>query len=194
MATISSTVLLTKYGNLNVSYHQFKINYDFESCVAISTGNLSLPNCIVRVHSSCLFSEAFSDIECDCNLQLQKSLKLIAQKGGVIVYLYQEGRGLGLANKIKAMEIERTEKLDTVEAFTKLHFQLDPRNYTVAIKTLKELGVSKNIKLISNNPRKRMQLESGGFHVAEKISLKYPVKGKVKKYLYIKKTKLGHEL
>ena len=194
MAIISFTLLQTKYGDLDVKFHQFKINFNFETCLSISSGDLTKPNCIVRVHSSCLFSETLGSIDCDCKIQLEKSLQLIAEKGGVIIYLYQEGRGLGLVNKIKAMEVERTEGVDTADAYTHLHFDLDPRKYTIAIKTLRELGVSKHIKLISNNPHKRMQLEEGGFHVSKKIKLLYPHTKIVAKYLKTKKEKLGHEI
>src|SRR6185369_15346085 len=107
---------------------------------------------------------------------------------------FQEGRGLGLINKMKAMEAERIKNIDTVEAFTHLNFELDPRNYTIAIKALRELGVNKKIHLISNNPRKKNQLEAGGFTITKRIKLAYPINTPVKKYLKIKKEKLGHEL
>ena len=194
MPIISSTILVTKYGKLKVNYHQFKINFDFESCISITNGNISSPNCIVRIHSSCLFSESLSSIDCDCDLQLQKSLKLIAEKTGAIIYLYQEGRGLGLGNKIKAMETERTERVDTAEAFHKLHFDLDPRKYTIAIKTLRELGVSKNIRLITNNPHKKMELEQGGFKITKRIKFTFPHSKLVNAYLKVKREKLGHEI
>lgn len=194
MSIISSTKLQTTYGQLRVNYHQFKINFNFELCMSITHGDLKRSSCIVRIHSSCLFSESLGSIDCDCKLQLDNSLKLIAKEGGVIIYLSQEGRGLGLVNKIKAMEIENSKGVDTVEAFNSLHFDLDPRNYTIAIKTLRELDVSKNIKLISNNPLKRMQLTQGGFHITKEIKLQYPHTKLINKYLKIKREKLGHDL
>src|ERR1700722_12588118 len=139
MALISSTTLQTKYGKLTVKYHQFKINFDFESCISISHGDLSKSVCIVRIHSACVFSESFGAIDCDCQYQLENSLKLISEKGGVIVYLYQEGRGVGLLNKIKALELERVENIDTVAVFQRLHFELDPRPYTIAVKAFGDL-------------------------------------------------------
>lgn len=194
MAIISSTIITTNYGNVTVNYHQAKINFDFESCLSITSGNLTSRNCAVRIHSSCVFSESLGSIDCDCSLQLQKSLEFIAKKGGVIIYLFQEGRGLGLINKIKSMETEQTEGIDTVEAFTRLHFALDPRSYTIAIKALRELGINKKIRLISNNPRKKMQLEEGGFTITKRIKFTYLQNKLVKAYLKVKKEKLGHEL
>ena len=194
MALISSTTLQTKYGKLTVKYHQFKINFDFESCISISHGDLSKSVCIVRIHSACVFSESFGAIDCDCQYQLENSLKLISEKGGVIVYLYQEGRGVGLLNKIKALELERVENIDTVAAFQRLHFELDPRRYTIAVKALRELGVNKKIELITNNSLKSLQLESGGFYISKKIKLRFPHSKLIKKYLKVKKEKLGHEI
>jgi 3,4-dihydroxy 2-butanone 4-phosphate synthase/GTP cyclohydrolase II len=191
MAIISSTYLITEFGEFKVSYH--KIHEDF--CVSLSVGKINLPNPIVRVHSSCLFSESLHSVDCDCDLQLTKAMELIGKKkNGVIIYLYQEGRGLGLANKIKAMEVERTRGVDTVEAFTELHFDLDPRDYTIAIQALNELGVNKHIRLISNNPRKREQLEKGGFVVSNKVTQMYPINKRVREYLKVKQNKLGHSI
>lgn len=189
MAIVSSTVIQTNYGEFKVIYHKFQN----ETCVSHSVGNLSLPNPFVRLHSSCLFSESFQTIDCDCSLQLTKSLELIGKNIGVIIYQFQEGRGVGLADKIRAMEVERTHGIDTVEAFQKLHFELDARDYSVAIQALKALRVNHQIKLITNNFRKREQLEKAGFVVTEKVTLSYPVSKLIKKYLQVKKEKLGHE-
>jgi 3,4-dihydroxy 2-butanone 4-phosphate synthase/GTP cyclohydrolase II len=116
------------------------------------------------------------------------------EKRGVIVYMYQEGRGMGLANKIRAMELERVKDIDTVEAYTELHFDLDTRSYEVAIAALKDLGINKHIRLITNDPRKRKQLEEGGFHVSKAVALKYPVNDTIRKYLLVKEKKLGHNI
>lgn len=188
---VSSTVLITKFGNFRVIYHRFLNGF----CISLSRGDLSKPNPLVRLHSSCLFSEALHSIDCDCNLQLSTAMKQIGkEKRGVIVYLYQEGRGVGLAKKIRSMEIERTKHCDTVEAFSQLHFDLDSRNYSIAIRALKELHVNKNIRTMTNNPRKRAQMEKGGFIVSKKVTLHYPVTPRVRKYLIVKRRKLGHEL
>lgn len=187
----SSTILTTEYGDFRVSYHQIKDDF----CVSLSYGEITKSGSIVRLHSSCLFSEALHSVDCDCDLQLSKAMEVIANGGrGVIIYLYQEGRGMGLENKIKAMEYQRQEKCDTAVAFNALHFDLDPRRYDVAIEALKELGINKHIKLITNNPRKRKQLEDGGFVIDGKVGIKYPVNDTVRDYLRSKKEKLGHEI
>lgn len=190
----SSTVLQTKYGNFTISYHKEVINSHEDCCVSISSGRLSKKGCLVRIHSSCLFGESLNAIDCDCSLQLEKTMKLIGKEEGVIIYLYQEGRGVGLENKIKAMEIERVENTDTVEAFKKLDFALDARDYKMAILALKDLRVNSKIRLITNNPRKKAQLEKNGFMVTELVKLQYPVNSLVSKYLQVKKNKLGHLL
>lgn len=190
MAITASTKLQTKSGQFNVNYHTIDDNF----CVSFSMGNLSQSNIPVRIHSSCLFSESILSIDCDCSLQLKKSFEFISKHGGIIVYLYQEGRGIGLENKIKAMELERTKNIDTAEAFKTLHFDLDPRNYNVAIQALKDLKVSKNIRLITNNPRKMKQLEDAGFTIVERVVLSYPKNKLIKNYLKVKKEKLGHKL
>lgn len=191
MPITSSTVLTTEFGDFKVCYHE---NLG-EFCVSISAGDLEKPGSIVRLHSSCLFSEALHSVDCDCNLQLSKAMELIGKEGqGVVIYLYQEGRGHGLANKIKSMEIERTKGVDTVQAFTELHFDLDPRRYDIALAALKDLNLNQEIRLISNNPRKRKQLEDGGYIVSTRIEMKYPVNDHVKKYLKVKKDKLGHQI
>lgn len=191
MSKILSTELITKSGRFKVGYHKF----NGELCLSLSYGDITKPNPIVRLHSSCLFSEAFRSIDCDCNLQLTYAMDLIAKKGsGVIIYLFQEGRGHGLDKKIQAMEVERAKKIDTVEAFNELHFDLDPRKYDIAIKALKKLQVNKSIVLATNNPRKKNQLEKGGFKVSGRAILKYPTNKRIKEYLKVKKTKLGHKI
>lgn len=191
MAISCSTYLTTKFGVFKIGYHTFKKEF----CVSLSMGQINRAGTIVRLHSSCLFSESLHSVDCDCCLQLTKALEVIGNEDrGVIIYLYQEGRGLGLENKIKAMELERTKGLDTAEAFTQLHFDLDPRRYDVAIQALRDLGVNQKVRLITNNPRKRKQLEKGGFEVIGKIDIKYPVNSHVKKYLKAKQAKLGHEI
>lgn len=183
-----STILTTKNGDIKVTYHSFVEG----SCVSLSSGNLSQNGIPVRVHSSCLFSEAFDSIGCDCRLQLSEAIKTIMKNGGVIIYLYQEGRGHGLEKKINSMEIERKMGIDTVEAFKRLKLALDPRDYTVAIKALKELNINPIIKFMSNNPRKKKQMEEGGFLIEKLVQLKYPVNKSINKYLKVKKSKLGH--
>lgn len=191
MPIVSSTVLETKFGKFHVAY--FKSGP--ESCVVLWRGDVRNKSPLVRVHSSCLFSESFSAIDCDCKLQLSGAMKMITRDGvGVIVYQYMEGRGHGLAKKIEAMEIERVFGYDTVQAFEHLKLDLDPRNYRVAVAALRALGVNNNIRLMCNNYRKKEQISAGGFRVLEHVSLRYPMNSRVKKYLGVKKRKLGHKI
>ncbi len=144
------------------------------------------------MHSSCLFAEVFSYAGCDCKQQLEKTLELIKRNGsGVIVYSYAEGRGLGLEEKIKAMELERTENLDTVEAFSKLGRNADLRVYSAEAEALKDLKMGKRIKLVSNNPNKIKALEEAGFEV-ERVKLTVTLNRHNKKELLTKKNKMGH--
>ena len=192
MTITASTILRTEYGEFKVNYHTFDNN---EYCVSLSVGDLSQPNCLVRIQSSCLFSESFHTIDCDCNLQLEASMKKIAEEGrGVIIYSYEEGRGVGLENKIKALEIERTEHVDTAEAFKELHFELDPRQYEFAVKALKQLDVNNKIVLITNNPHKTTHVKEAGYEISDVLHLTYPLNEERRKYLKMKKNKLGHEI
>lgn len=191
MAISRSTQLSTDFGDFKVNYHTFESGY----CMSLIKGDVAVPNTLVRFHSSCIFSESFHSIDCDCNLQLSKSMELISKEGrGVIVYTYEEGRGVGLENKIMAMEVERTENVDTVIAFEKLNFDIDGRRYDIAIQALRDLNVDRNIRLISNNPRKRTSLVQGGFNVIENVKLEYELNDIQRKYLEVKKNKLGHNL
>lgn len=186
MSITSKTKLITEFGELNVAHHESGSGF----CVTLSKGELK-DEPVVRIHSSCLFSEALHSIDCDCNLQLASTIKYISENGGVVVYLYQEGRGHGLDKKIKAMDVMRKMKCDTAEAFRYLNYELDPRDYKIATEALKDLGITKRVKLISNNPRKIKAVEDSGLEV-ERLSLTYPLNDATREYLQSKKDKLGH--
>lgn len=124
---------------------------------------------LVRLHSSCIFSEVFRSNLCECQLQLSASLELIARDGGFLFYISQEGRGIGLFNKLRAMEIERRHGLSTAEAFRMLGYDEDPRRYEAVVNMMRALGVPDQIRLITNNPRKIAALEEQGFSVIERI-------------------------
>lgn len=164
----SQTILSTKYGKFKVSYHQYKNKF----CISFSKGKINKKIPIIRIHSSCLFGEAFHSLHCDCDYQLTETMKLIEKnKSGVLVYSYKEGRGIGLKNKIKAMEIERIKKIDTVEAFRELGLKkYDYRKYVIEIKALKELRINKKIKTFSGNPNKISILKKAGFKIIEILS------------------------
>jgi GTP cyclohydrolase II len=164
-----------------------------EEAVAIQRGNLRRGAPLVRVHSQCLTGDVFTSERCDCRAQLEFSLRQIAKaSAGVLLYLPQEGRGIGLINKLKAYELQDSG-LDTVQANRRLGFAADSRDYEFAAEALKALGIRK-LRLLSNNPDKIQQLESAGIRVVERIPCRPRTSRHSKFYLRTKKDKLGHLL
>ncbi|MBL0329086.1 MAG: bifunctional 3,4-dihydroxy-2-butanone-4-phosphate synthase/GTP cyclohydrolase II [Bacteroidetes bacterium] len=148
---------------------------------------------LVRVHSSCLTGDIFGSCRCDCGPQLHKSMEMIEKEGkGVIVYMNQEGRGIGLMNKLKAYKLQE-EGRDTVEANEDLGFKSDERDYGVGAQILRDLGVSK-IKLMSNNPKKRAGLIGYGLEIVDNVSIEIESNEHNKFYLQTKRDKMGHSL
>lgn len=160
--------------------------------VALSKGAWSADDAVlVRLHSECLTGDAFGSLRCDCGEQLQAAMRQIAEEGqGVIVYLRQEGRGIGLANKIRAYALQ-DEGADTVEANEQLGFAADQRQYDVALDILQALGVHK-VRLLTNNPRKLNALEAGGVEIIERVALAGYSNPYNEHYLSTKAVKLGH--
>jgi 3,4-dihydroxy 2-butanone 4-phosphate synthase/GTP cyclohydrolase II len=148
---------------------------------------------LVRIHSKCLTGDVFHSLRCDCGWQLDKAMELIAGDGrGVIVYLDQEGRGIGLLNKLKAYELQ-DRGADTVEANEQLGFKPDLRNYGIGAQILLDLGL-KSIRLITNNPRKMVGLEGYGLRIGERVPVVQPAHDENAEYLSTKRDKLGHLL
>jgi len=148
---------------------------------------------LVRVHSSCLTGDIFGSCRCDCGEQLQKAMEKIEEVGkGVIVYMNQEGRGIGLLNKLKAYKLQE-QGLDTVEANLQLGFGMDERDYGIGAQILRDLGIRK-MRLMSNNPRKRTGLIGYGLEIIENVPLKVDPNPHNAKYLDTKRTKMGHNL
>ena len=148
---------------------------------------------LVRVHSSCLTGDIFGSCRCDCGEQLKKAMQTIEKEGkGVIVYMNQEGRGIGLLNKLKAYKLQENG-LDTVEANLELGFQMDERDYGVGAQILRDLGVKK-IRLMSNNPKKRKGLIGYGLEIVENVALQVEPNPYNKNYLTTKKEKMGHDM
>jgi 3,4-dihydroxy 2-butanone 4-phosphate synthase/GTP cyclohydrolase II len=148
---------------------------------------------LARVHSSCMTGDIFGSCRCDCGEQLQKAMEKIEEDGkGVIVYMNQEGRGIGLLNKLKAYKLQE-EGLDTVEANIELGFKMDERDYGVGAQILRDLGVRK-IRLMSNNPKKRKGLIGYGLEIVENVQLQVEPNPHNTAYLKTKREKMGHEI
>jgi GTP cyclohydrolase II len=148
---------------------------------------------LVRLQSSCLFSESFGCADCDCALQLHESLRIICSEGGVLLYFYEEGRGAGLRAKVDAIRIQQSTGCDTAAAYRQLHLSPDPREYKVAALVLTTmLGAGTPIELLTNNPQREMRLRQHGINVAVRRSLILPVSARVISYLNERARVLGH--
>lgn len=163
-----------------------------EEAVALKMGELAGgPPLLVRIHSQCLTGDVFHSLRCDCRAQLEIALQSIAQEGrGLLIYEHQEGRGIGLLNKLKAYELQDAGH-DTVEANTQLGFLPDLRNYGIGAQILLDLGV-KTIRILTNNPMKLVGIEGYGLTIAERVPIIPPRTDENAGYLDVKRDKLGH--
>lgn len=186
----AETTLPTLYGEFRTLV--FHNNIDDKEHMAIISGDISNgENILTRIHSECFTSEVLGSLKCDCREQLQSALKAIHEEGqGVILYMRQEGRGIGLGNKIRAYALQE-QGYDTVEANHILGFPDDLRRYDVAAAMLKYLGVE-SVRLLTNNPRKIKDLEENGIQVVERIPLIISPNPFNKHYLVTKAKKSGH--
>jgi 3,4-dihydroxy 2-butanone 4-phosphate synthase / GTP cyclohydrolase II len=184
--------LPTKYGEFRI--HAFENQVDNQAHVALVCGEVGDgQDVMVRVHSSCLTGDVLHSMRCDCGDQLDAAMQRIAAEGrGVLLYLNQEGRGIGLANKIRAYELQ-DEGFDTVEANERLGFKADQRDYGMGVQILRLLGI-RSMRLLSNNPRKLVGVEGYGLSVSEWLPLEIPPSENTRRYLKTKKEKLGHKL
>ena len=182
----------TKYGSFElIAFEQVNTG---EIHLALKKGNWRKEEPIlVRVHSSCMTGDILGSLRCDCGDQLHHALKMIEQAGkGLVLYMNQEGRGIGLLNKLKAYKLQE-QGMDTVEANLELGFDMDGRDYGVGAQILRHLGVSK-MKLMTNNPRKRAGLLGYGLEVVENVEIEIAANPHNEKYLQTKKDKMGHEI
>lgn len=182
----------TEYGDFKL--HAYKQKNSGENHVALVKGDWDEDEAImVRVHSSCVTGDIFGSCRCDCGAQLHGAMKLVQEAGkGVVLYMNQEGRGIGLINKLKAYKLQE-EGYDTVEANLKLGFDMDQRDYGVGAQILRDLGVRK-IKLISNNPKKRVGLIGYGLEIVDTVGIEIEPNVHNHKYLETKRDKMGHQI
>jgi 3,4-dihydroxy 2-butanone 4-phosphate synthase/GTP cyclohydrolase II len=189
---LASARLPTRHGDFQV--YAFESQVDTQTHIALVCGEIGNgADVLVRVHSQCLTGDVLQSIRCDCGAQLEAAMLRIAAEGrGVLLYLHQEGRGIGLGNKLRAYELQ-DQGLDTVEANERLGFKPDQRDYGIGVQVLRELGV-RSMRLLSNNPRKLVGIEGYGLSVTEWLPLEIPASDSMRHYLRTKKEKLGHKL
>ena len=182
----------TDFGEFEL--HLYRSNLDGEHHLALVKGKMNKQRrTLVRVHSECLTGDVFRSRRCDCGPQLQQAMKQVSDAGhGVILYMRQEGRGIGLAPKIKAYKLQQ-DGYDTVEANEKLGFPMDLREYGIGAQILADLGIKK-IKLLTNNPKKIVGLEGYGLEIVQQVPIRIKANKHNKKYLKTKREKLGHLL
>lgn len=182
----------TKYGDFELAAFRQTNTDDIHLALMKGSWETDEP-VMVRVHSSCVTGDIFGSCRCDCGSQLHNALKMVEQEGkGVVIYMNQEGRGIGLINKLKAYKLQE-EGYDTVEANVKLGFQGDQRDYGVGAQILHDLGIRK-IKLITNNPKKRVGLMGYGLEIVENIPIEIIPNQHNQKYLETKRDKMGHSI
>jgi GTP cyclohydrolase II len=189
---VAQAALPSRFGKFTI--HGFAGNRPMEEAVALVRGNMTGKSApLVRIHSQCLTGDVLASLRCDCRAQLELSLKKIVKaSSGILLYLPQEGRGIGLMNKLRAYELQ-DGGMDTVEANEKLGFAADVRDYDFSARILKRLGARK-IRLLSNNPEKVRQLEGAGIQVLERVPCQPRIAKTSRAYMQTKKSKMGHIL
>ena len=190
-ATATSRVPLHEHGDFVMTVYSNQLD-DREHFALVKPSITADEAPLVRIHSECITGDVFGSCKCDCGAQLKKSLALISEAGGILIYLRQEGRGIGLANKLKAYALQE-QGYDTVEANVKLGLPIDNRDYAVAFQILKSMGIQA-LRLLTNNPKKVRAIEQYGLRVSERIALEVAPTEENGAYLKTKQDKLGHIL
>ena len=189
---LAATVLPTRFGTFRTIAYENTLDGTGHLVLQMGEARPDTP-VLVRVHSQCLTGEVFGSMRCDCGPQLEAALARIGQEGsGVLLYLSQEGRGIGLVNKLRAYAAQ-DGGLDTVDANTHLGFRADQREYGVGAQILRDLGVGR-IRLLTNNPRKFVALEAHGLVIEERVAIEVPANEHSRDYLRTKKERMGHLL
>lgn len=189
---IVDTQLPTEYGDFTIYAYGSSHNDKQPQVVLVNNATDFSAPVALRIHSECLTGDLFGSTKCDCGQQLQASLRYIAENGGLIIYLRQEGRGIGLINKLEAYRLQSTG-LDTIEANVHLGFEPDERDYSMVIEILKDLNIT-SIDLITNNPDKIAAIEHSPIKLNKRIALPTLVKNENENYLSVKKNQMGHLL
>ena len=182
----------TEWGHFNLIAYEQKNSQEIHMALIKGTWEKDEP-ILVRVHSSCVTGDIFGSCRCDCGSQLHAAMNMVDQEGkGVVLYMKQEGRGIGLINKLKAYKLQE-QGLDTVEANLQLGFDMDERDYGIGAQILRDLGITK-IRLITNNPKKRVCLMGYGLEIVDNVPIEIVPNPHNQRYLQTKRDKLGHNI
>ena len=191
MSRLEDIHLPTKYGDFDmIAYDSGVIDFPHFALVSKKWDKMTIP--AVRIHSECITGDVFSSARCDCGEQLDYAMQYVQESGGIVLYLRQEGRGIGIINKMKAYNLQ-DQGYDTVQANLKLGLHQDARNYAIAVEMLNDLQVDK-IKLLTNNPLKIKEIRDNGIEVVERLPIQIKEHEKNRGYLKTKKDHMGHLL
>lgn len=189
---VAEAKLPTENGEFRIAGYKSLISDEEFVCLYKGEINEFVPT-LVRIHSQCLTGDVFGSTKCDCGPQLQRALELIEKEGrGAVVYQMQEGRGIGIINKIRAYSLQ-DNGADTIEANEKLGLEVDLRKYNQCVEILRDLGLKK-VKVMSNNPEKLQAMRDGGLEVVKRVALEFAPSINTYNYLHTKKLRMGHLL